>query len=310
MRLYKKAAAVLLAAAMAVSMMTACGGGAGGGSGVVPGVTYSSTAALVAGVDADSTTNVVQIQMAKSRYAAFLENVASNPTIYEKVSAADVVNGQLKNERDIEQAQTEKFMSIKAVQNGKTVTDILAEKATNGVYTYTLVDASNRKAAVRFFEENDPTETPDVPGTPETPSVPVTISSAQVTVANKPYYAEIIQGGGTKKVMCYEADKPVPTYEFTTYSNGDGMAAVYKTICFGTDNGTIAKRLSGYTVYTATPEGNSTTKGTLKNEETGDTYDATLGEGDKGYTVKQNGQPTDAIDWLIQGLMKKLTGNG
>lgn len=33
MRLYKKAAAVLLAAAMAVSMMTACGGGAGGGNG-------------------------------------------------------------------------------------------------------------------------------------------------------------------------------------------------------------------------------------------------------------------------------------
>ena len=131
MRLYKKAAAVLLAAAMAVSMMTACGGGAGGGSGVVPGVTYHSNAALVAGVDADSTTSVVPIQMAKSRYAAFIENMASNPTIYEKVSAADVVNGQLKNERDIEQAQTEKFMSIKAVQNGKTVTDILAEKVKN-----------------------------------------------------------------------------------------------------------------------------------------------------------------------------------
>lgn len=310
MRLYKKAAAVLLAAAMAVSMMTACGGGAGGGSGVVPGVTYQSNAALVAGVDADSTTNVVPIEMAKSRYAAFIKNVASNPTIYEKVSAADVVNGQLTNERDIEQAQTEKFMSIKAVQNGKTVTDILAEKATNGEYIYTFVDASDRKAAVRFFEENDPTETPDVPGTPETPSVQVTISSAQVTVANKPYYAEIIQSSGTKNVMCYEADKPVPTYEFTTYSNGKGMAVVYNTICFGTDNGTIAKRLSGYTVYTVTPEGNSQTKGTLKNEATGVTYDVTLGEGEKGYTVKQNGQPTDEIDWLIKEIMKKMTGNG
>lgn len=308
MRLYKKAAAALLAAAMAVSMMTACGGGAGGGSGVVPGVTYQSNAALVAGVDADSTTNVVQIEMAKSRYAAFIENMASNQAIYEKVSAADVVNGQLRNERDIEQAQTEKFMSINAVQNGKTVTDILAEKATNGVYTYTFVEASNnRKAAVRFFEENDPTETPDVPGTPETPSVPVTISAAQVTVANKPYYAEIIQVSGTKKVMCYEADKPVPTYEFTTYSDGNGMAAVYKTICFGTDNGTIAKRLSGYTVYTATPEGNSRTKGTLKNEETGDTYDVTLGEGDKGYTVKQNGVKVNDIDWLIDAMLKEFT---
>lgn len=309
MRLYKKAAAVLLAAAMAVSMMTACGGGAGGGSGVVPGVTYHSNAALVAGVDADSIKSVMPIKVADSRYAAFIKNVASNPTIYEKVSAADVVNGQLTNERDIEQAQTEKFMSIKAVQNGKTVTDILAEKATNGVYTYTFVDASNRKAAVRFFEESHSTETPDVPGTSETPSVQGTISSAQVTVANKPYYAEIIQSSGTKKVMCYEADKPVPTYEFTT-SNGICTVAVYKTICFGTDNGTIAKRLSGYTVYTATPEGNSTTKGTLKNEETGDTYDVTLGKGDKGYTVEKNGVEVNDIDWLIQGLMKKLTGNG
>lgn len=310
MRLYKKAAAVLLAAAMAVSMMTACGGGAGGGSGVVSGVTYTSNAALVAGVDADSTTDVMPIQMANSRYAAFIKNVASNPTIYEKVSAAEVVNGNLTNERDVEQAQTEKFMYIKAVQNGKTLMDYLAEKATNGVYTYTFVDASEGKAAVRFFEENDPTETPDVPGTSETPSVQVTISSAQVTVANKPYYAEIIKSGNAQKVMCYEADKPVPTYEFTTNSNGGCTVAVYKTICFGTDKGVIDSRLSGYTVYTVTPEGNSQTKGTLKNEKTGVTYDVTLGEGEKGYTVKKNGQPTDEIDWLVQGLKKKMTGNG
>ena len=128
-----------------------------------------------------------------------------------------------------------------------------------------------------------------------------------MTVANKPYYAEIIQSSGTKKVMCYEADKPVPTYEFTTYSNGNGMAAVYNTICFGTDNGVIESRLSGYTVYTATPEGDSKTKGKLKNEETGDTYDVTLGKGDKGYTVEQNGQPTDEIDWLIDAMIKEFT---
>lgn len=309
MRLYKKAAAALLAAAMAVSMMTACGGGAGGGSGVVPGVTYHSNAALVAGVDADSIKSVMPIKVDDSRYAAFIKNVASNPTIYEKVSTAEVVNGQLKNEKDIEQAQTEKFMSIKAVQNGKTVTDILAEKATNGVYTYTFVDAEG-KAAVRFFEESHSTETPDVPGTSETPSMQVTISSAQVTVANKPYYAEIIQSGNTKNVVCYEADKPVPTYEFTTYSNGRGRAAVYNTICLGTDNGVIDSRLSGYTVYTVIPEGDSKTKGTLKNEATGVTYDVTLGKGEKGYTVEKNGQPTDEIDWLIQGLMKKMTSNG
>lgn len=309
MRLYKKAAAVLLAAAMAVSMMTACGGGAGGGSGVVSGGTYHSNAELVAGVDADSIKSEMPIKVADSRYAAFYKSMTSNPTIYEKISAAEVVNGQLTNKRDIEQAQTEKFMSIKAVQNGKTLTDILAEKATNGMYTYMFVDASEGKAAVRLFEKSDPTETPDVPGTSEIPDVQVTIRSAQVTVKGKPYYAEFITSGNVQSVMCYEADKPVPTYEFTT-SNGICTVAVYNTICFGTDNGVIASRLSGYTVYTVTPEGNSETKGTLKNEATGVTYDVTLGEGEKGYTVKQNGQKTDEIDWLIQGLMKKMSGNG
>ena len=49
------------------------------------------------------------------------------------------------------------------------------------------------------------------------------------------------------------------------------------------------------------------TKGTLKNDKTGDTYDVTLGEGDKGYTVKQNGQPTDKIDWLIDAMLKEFT---
>ena len=78
MRLYKKAAAVLLAAAMAVFMMTACGGGAGGGPGVVEGVTYTSTADLVAGVDKDSITNKTPITMAESKYAAFMK-MTSNP---------------------------------------------------------------------------------------------------------------------------------------------------------------------------------------------------------------------------------------
>lgn len=303
MRLYKKAAAVLLAAAMAVSMMTACGGGAGGGPGVVEGVTYTSTADLVAGVDKDSITNKTPITMAESKYAAFMK-MTSNPKFYVKASSANVVDGALMYARDSEVAQNEKYIYLKASYDGQTM-EMLEEKATNGVYTYTFIDASEGKAAVRFFEENDPTETPDVPGTPETPSVQVTISAAQVTVANKPYYAEIIQGGGTKKVMCYEADKPVPTYEFTTYSNGDGMAAVYKTICFGTDNGVTESRLSGYTVYTATPEGKSKTKGTLKNEETGDTYEVEV-TGKDTYTVKKNGQETKEIDWLIDAMLKEF----
>lgn len=302
MRLYKKAAAVLLAAAMAVSMMTACGGGAGGGPGVVEGVTYTSTADLVAGVDKDSIKNKTPITMAESKYAAFMK-MTSNPKFYVKASSANVVDGALMYARDSEVAQNEKYTYLKASYDGQTM-EMLEEKATNGVYTYTFVDASEGKAAVRFFEKDDSPETPDVPGTSETPGVQAIIFSAQVTVNGKPYDAEIIQSDGTQNVMCYEAGKPVPTYDFQTNPYGESVA-VYKTICFGTDNGTIAKRLSGYTVYTATVDENNKTKGTLKNEKTGDTYEVEA-TGKDTYTVKQNGQPTDEINWLVDAILKAL----
>lgn len=304
MRLYKKAAAALLAAAMAVSMMTACGGGAGGGPGVVEGVTYTSTADLVAGVDKDSIKNKLQISMAESKYKAFME-MTLNPKFYVKGSSANVVDGALMYARDSEVAQTEKYIYLKTSSDGQT-REMLEEKATNGAYEYTFVDASEGKAAVRFFQKDNSPDTPDVPDTSETPSAQAIIFSAQVTVNGKPYDAEIIQSDsdGTQDIMCYEAGKPVPTYDFRTNPYGKSVT-VYKTICFGTDNGTIAKRLSGYTVYTATPEGNSMTKGTLKNEETGDTYEVEA-TGTNTYTVKQNGQPTDKINWLVDAILKAL----
>lgn len=309
MRLYKKAAAVLLAAAMAVSMMTACGGGAGGGPGVVEGVTYTSNAGLVAGVDKDSITDRVQIPTNKSRYAAFRE-MTSKPKIskfYLKVSSANVVNGKLTNEVESELAQAEKYIYSKASSGDQTM-EMLEEKATNGAYVYTFVDASGKKAAVRFFEEDDSPETPDVPDTSETPNAPVTIDSAKVTVNNKPYYAEIIHDSTQNVAMwCYEADKPVPTYVFQTNPYG-GSVTVYNAICIGTDRGTIANRLSGYTVYTATVDENSRTKGTLKNEATRETYEVEAtgvdATGKYTYTVKKNGAPTTEINWLIDGFLK------
>lgn len=199
----------------------------------------------------------------------------------------------------LEVAQNEKYIYLKASYDGQTM-EMLQEKATNGMYEYTFVDASDGKAAVRLFQKDNSTETPDVPDTPETPSVQATIFSAQVTVNGKPYYAEIIQSNGTQDVMCYEAGKPVPTYDFQTNPHGESVT-VYKTICFGTDNGTIANRLSGYTVYTATFD--SKTKGTLKNEDTGVTYDVEA-TGTNTYTVKKDGQPTKEIDWLIDAMRK------
>lgn len=310
MRLYKKAAAVLLAAAMAVSMMTACGGGAGGGSGAVSGVTYTSDAALAAGVDAGSTTLETPIKESESRYWKLSSDLASTEKFYQHVVLAGVSNGVLQGQSDSVMARNGKYVYLKAGDGASNVYEELFESSGNGGYLYTFLEAGSNKAAVRLFEKNK-TSTPESgpSGSNDTVTV-VAIRSAQVTVKGSPYYAEIIQySNGTTVTECFEGNKPVPTYEFTSKNNTTIGATVYKEICIGGDKSTIENRLSGYTVYTATFDENSGTKGTLKNEKTGDTYEVEV-TGEDTYTVKKNGEETKEIDWLIKEIMKKMSGNG
>ena len=302
MRLYKKAAAVLLAAAMAVSMMTACGGGAGGGSGAVSGVTYASDAALAAGVDADSTKFETPINSSESRYLKFSNDFASKEKLYQRVVSASVRDGVLQEQRDSVTARNGKFVYLKVGYGASNVYEQLYEISGNGGYLYTFLEAGNNKAAVRLFEKNE-TSTPESGPSGSNDAVTVAaIRSAQVTVKGSPYYAEIIQySNGTTVTACFEGNKPVPTYEFTSRNNTTINALVYKEICIGGDKSTIENRLSGYTVYTATLD--SKTKGTLKNEETGDTYEVEV-TGEDTYTVKKDGEPTTEINWLISAFIK------
>ena len=304
MRLYKKAAAVLLAAAMAVSMMTACGGGAGGGSGAVEGVPYTSDAPLVAGVDADSTTLEKVISQSESRYLKSLTDLASTDKVYEHVVSASVSNGVLQGQSDSVMARNGKYVYLKAGDGASNVYEELFEISGNGGYLYTFLEAGSNKAAVRLFEKNE-TSTPESgPSGSNDALTVVAIRSAQVTVKGSPYYAEIIQySNGTTVTACFEGNKPVPTYEFTSRNDTTINATVYKEICIGGDKSTIENRLSGYTVYTATFDENNETKGTLKNEKTGDTYEVEV-TGKDTYTVKKNGQETKEIDWLIDAMRK------
>lgn len=305
MRLYKKAAAVLLAAAMAVSMMTACGGGTGGGPGVVEGVTYTSTAALAAGVDADSTTLEKVISQSESRYLKSLTDLASTEKVYQHVVSAGVSNGVLQEQHDSVVARNGKFVYLKA-SNGSNMYEELFESGENGSYLYTFLEAGSNKAAVRLFEK-DETSTPETsPSGSNNGVTVVAVRSAQVTVDSKPYYAEIIQySTGNTVTACFEGNKPVPTYEFTSREGTTINAVLYKEICIGGDKSTIENRLSGYTVYTATFDENNETKGTLKNEKTGDTYEVEV-TGKDTYTVKKNGQETKEIDWLIDAMRKEF----
>lgn len=304
MRLYKKAAAVLLAAAMAVSMMTACGGGAGGGSGVVEGVTYKSDAQLFAGVDKDSTKFEKPIDQQESSYLKFLKNVASTEKVYEHVVSAGVSNGVLQGQTDSVVARNGKFVYLKASNGASKAYEELFEMSENGSYVYTFLAAGSNKAAVRLFEKNE-TSTPETGTSGSNNGVTVVaVRSAQVTVDSKPYNAEIIQySSGNTVTACFEGNKPVPTYEFTSRNGETTNAVVYKEIGTGTDNGVIDSRLSGYTVYTATFD--SETKGKLQNEATGVTYEVEV-TGKDTYTVKKNGQPTDEIDWLIDTMIKEF----
>lgn len=300
MRLYKKAAAVLLAAAMAVSMMTACGGGAGGGSGVVEGVTYQSNADLVAGVDKDSTKLGKPIKESESRYFKLSNDFESTEKLYQRVVSAGVSNGVLQEQHGSVVARNGKFVYLKADYGASKVYEQLFEMSENGSYLYTFLEAGSNKAAVRLFEKNE-TSTPE---TGTSGSNNAVIQSAQVTVNGNPYYAEIIQySSGNTVTACFEGNKPVPTYEFTSREGTTISATVYKEICIGGDKSTIENRLSGYTVYTATFDENNETKGTLKNEKTGDTYEVEV-TGKDTYTVKKNGQETKEIDWLIDAMRK------
>jgi len=304
MRLYKKAAAVLLAAAMAVSMMTACGGGAGGGNGAGSGVTYTSNAALAAGVDADSTTLEKVISQSESRYLKFLKDGVSTDKVYERVVSAGVSNGVLQGQSDSVIARNGKFVYLKAGDGASNVYEELFESSGNGGYLYTFLEADGNKAAIRLFEKNETSTPESAPSGSNNAVTVVAIRSAQVTVKGSPYYAEIIQySTGTTVTACFEGDKPVPTYEFTSRNNTTTNAVVYKEICIGGDKSTIENRLSGYTVYTLAFDENSDTKGTLKNEKTGDTYEVEV-TGKDTYTVKKNGEPTTEINWLIDAMRK------
>ena len=298
MRLYKKAAAVLLAAAMAVSMMTACGGGAGGGSGVVEGVPYTSNARLVAGVDKDSIKPGNTIHQNESRYL----NLLNGEKLYQRVVSAGVRDGVLQEQHESVVARNGKFVYLKADHGASMVYEELFEFSENGGYLYTFLKAGSNKAAVRLFEKNETSTPESSPSGSNNGETVVAVHSAQVTVDNNPYDAEIIRYSSGKTVTaCFEGNKPVPTYAFTSRNGNTISAIVYKEICIGGDNSTIENRLSGYTVYTATFD--SETKGVLKNEATGVTYEVEA-TGKDTYTVKQNGQPTTEIDWLIDAMRK------
>ena len=175
MRLYKKAAAVLLAAAMAVSMMTACGGGAGGngGNGGNGGSTGGGTE-IVEPVPGPDTTDPDQggetggtttqpektkiPDVTKSQYAQSSKKIYNSNEFYVQAAMADYDANKTKTSEEqmiLARKGTDVYAKTAFTQNSKTQEHaVFAEKTNDGKYASYLLfeDAKTALKSIR----NDP----------------------------------------------------------------------------------------------------------------------------------------------------------
>lgn len=286
MRLYKKAAAVLLAAAMAVSMMTACGGSTGGGSGVAEGVIYTNDVGPAEGVDKDSIKNEQLItKAADSRYVQFYQKYLTEEKLYQQVIMYS--GGETAT---MTEAKNGNMVYQELEYDGKKEKTLTEKNGSSSYYSYLLIEDGNNKAALRQEVKTNGNGTGSM--------TTGTISSADVTVNGVPYYAEISRNNDATFIVCFKQDCPVPTYMFTTF-NGDTMTQVYKTVCLGSDKGICDSVLSGYDVYTMNFD-KSTGKYTFTDEKNAK-YVAQFTE--SGWTVTKDGQDvTSDFQWIINKM--------
>lgn len=297
MRLYKKAAAVLLAAAMAVSMMTACGGGAGGGSGAVSGVTYTSNAAAVEGIDANSIENEKPLtKAADSRYVQFMTKYQTEDKLYQRTEMTGYGTSAGKTATMIE-AKNGNFVYTEVTYQGQTRKS-LTEIDGNTICYYNLLEESGKKAAIKQKATHSGTTSPEggTSGTPSTSNA----TSATVKVNGTVYYAEMSRDEHGSTTICFEPNSPVPTYSFEDDGEGNKTTTVYKEVCFGNDKGVCDGVLIGYDVYTLESMNQSTGTVTFTDEKDGK-YTAQYTA--SGWTVTKGDQDvTSEFQWIINKM--------
>lgn len=300
MRLYKKAAAVLLAAAMAVSMMTACGGGAGGGSGVVSGATYGSKAEAVEGIDANSIENEKPLtKAADSRYVQFLTKYQAEDKMYQRTEMTGYGTSAGQTATMIE-AKNGNFVYTEVTHQGQTRKSLM-EIDGNTMCYYTLLEESGKKAAIKQKATHSGTTSPEG-GTSETPSTS-NATSATVKVKGTVYYAEMSRDEHGSTTICFKPDSPVPTYVFEDEGDGNKTTTVYREVCFGNDKGVCDGVLTGYDVYTLESMDQTTGTATLTDEK-GGKYTAQYTA--SGWTVTKDGEDvTPKFQWIINKMFSK-----
>lgn len=260
MRLYKKAAAVLLAAAMAVSMMTAYGGGAGGGNGGNGGSTGGGTE-IVEPVPGPDTTDPDQggetggtttqpektkiPDVTKSQYAQSSKKIYNSNEFYVQAAMADYDANKTKTSEGqmiLARKGTDVYAKTAFTQNSKTQEyAVFAEKTNDGKYaSYLLFE--DAKTALKSIRNDPPMDFS------KEEELPNEMYSTTVKVGGKEYYAETYtDGNGSEQTTCF-GDNGMPKYQFFQRKDGTSETTVFQTIRIGNSNNLC--QVNGYKAYT------------------------------------------------------------
>lgn len=311
MRLYKKAAAVLLAAAMAVSMMTACGGSTGGGNGgnggngdgteIVEPVPGPDTTDPDQGGETGGTTTQPEKtkipDVTKSQYAQSSKKIYNSNEFYVLITMADYDANKtktLEGQMIVARKGTNVYVKTVMTQGGKTQKNaVFAEKTNDGKYAnYMLFE--DAKTALKRIQNNPPMDFS------KEEELPKEMYRTTVKVGGKEYYAETYTDeGGSEQTTCF-GDNGMPKYQFSQRKDGTSETTVYQTIRIGNSNNLC--QINGYKAYTMANDADGSS---ILVDESGNKYKVAIkfDQNNNKYTgievTDSNGKVvTDDFAWL------------
>lgn len=313
MRLYKKAAAVLLAAAMAVSMMTACGGGAGGGNGGNGGNTGAIPSAptpeeIVLPKDdgeGEGTPTKTPLAKADSWLVAFQNNVVNAHAVYFAGSQSSYSAAG---------TQTEELKMVMASTAGKAYVDMTGwglEGSKKEDHAITLYVESGKASVVYALNKSakagiklDIGNMGDLGGDFDFSDIqiPANIYLTEVQIGGTKYRAETYVQDGNEYYTCFGTDKR-PKYQITKKQNGGTDVSAYQEIVIGSDKGMC--NLTGYTIYTA---GEDAQHNLLLSDENKNVFSVVIERDTNGKLTKMTvkdangGEATERFSWLADLL--------
>lgn len=311
MRLYKKAAAVLLAAAMAVSMMTACGGGAGGNgaggaggnAGAVPSApTLNEIILPKDDGEGEGTPTKTPLAKADSWLVTFQNKVANARAVYfagsqSSYSAAGTQTEELKMVMASTAGKAAYVdMTGWGLEGGKREDHAITLYVESGKAPAVYALNKSAKAGIKVPMKNG--NMGDLGGDFDFSNIeiPANIYLTEVQIGGTKYRAETYVQNGNEYYTCFGTDKR-PKYQITKMKNGGTDVSAYQEIVLDSDMGMC--NLTGYTIYTASND----TQGNMILVNGDKTYNVVIDKSTGKVTVKcGESVVTESFSWLADLL--------